>query len=95
MGSVRYVRSEEVLWRRNPGEVVLLALGDDEVVRLPGTGGALWDQLSRPISLDDVAAGLGRVYSAAPERVAAEIQPLLDELVRRGAVARLTDSWRR
>lgn len=89
MRPVRYARHEEVLWRRNPGEVVLLALGSDEVVRLPGTGGAVWDELSRPLALDELANRLAQAYSAVPEQVATEVQALLDELVRRSAVVRL------
>lgn len=91
MGSVRYVRGVEVLWRRNPGEVVFLALGDDEVVRLPGTGAALWDHLTHAVALDDLATRLARDFSADSHQVATEVQTLLDELVRRGAVARVTD----
>lgn len=88
MGSVRYVRAEDVVWRQNPGEVVLLARGDD-VVRLSGTGNALWDLLARPRSLDELVSRLAPAYSAVPEQVASEVRPVLDELVRRQAVARL------
>lgn len=89
MGSVQYVRSEEVLWRRNPCEVVLLALGGDDVVRLPGTAAALWDLLAEPMALDELVTRLGQAYSVGPEQIGTEVRPVLDELVRRHAVSRL------
>lgn len=82
----RFVRSDEVLWRRASGAVVLLALHGAEPFELAGTGLALWDVLARPTTIDEASAVLATGFGASVDQVAGDIRPILAELVRRRVV---------
>ncbi|MGH9178401.1 MAG: PqqD family protein [Acidimicrobiales bacterium] len=76
----------EVLWRRTATAVVLLPLEHGEVFELAGTGAALWDVLAEPVTLGEAADALSTAFGTSPEQVAADIEPVLVELARRGVV---------
>jgi hypothetical protein len=80
------VRQDEVLWRRSGDAVVLLPAGAQQVLTLEGSGVHLWHLLAEPIALDEAAATLAEAYGTTPDRVAADIAPVLDDLSRRNAV---------
>jgi hypothetical protein len=78
-----------VLWRRAVDAVVLLPVGADDPVLLPGTGAAVWELLEQPATLDELLAALREVYGTdAADRAsaAADVVALLDRLVGLGAV---------
>ena len=79
------------IFRRLTDGVVVLALaGDDHAdpVFLAGTGGDLWDALAVPHTLAELATLLGERYNQAPERIATDLAPVLDDLL---AASILTD----
>lgn len=78
------VRGADVLWRSIPGSAVMLLRAADEVVVLSGTGVALWEELAVPRCLDEVATALAGRYGITPSTVADSLEPVLDELGRRG-----------
>lgn len=82
----RYRRRPDALWRRSLDAVVILPVGGPETVTLAGTGVDLWDLLVTPASLGALAKGLARHYDADPAAVEADLAPIVDELVRLGAL---------
>lgn len=75
-----------MLWRAGSFGVVILPPGADDPQTLTGTGPAVWNALARPQDRAELAAALGREFGADTARVRADLDPLLDELVRIGAV---------
>jgi hypothetical protein len=55
-------------------------------VSLTGTGVALWELLSEPMDLTELSAMLSQAFATQREVIAADIRPVLDELVQRGVV---------
>lgn len=85
-GPRRYVRSERVLWRRTVDGVVVLPIDHGDYFDLTGTGVALWEVLAMPRTVDEAAAELLSRFDGAPEAVVADLAPVLEDLIRRGAV---------
>ena len=85
---MRWRRRADVLWRRAVDAVVLLPVGADDPVLLPGTGAAVWELLEQPATLDELLAALREVYGtdADAASVEADVVALLDRLVGLGAV---------
>jgi hypothetical protein len=84
----RLVRARQVLWRAGAFGVVLGVPGG-EPVTLTGTGRALWDALARPVTRTELAAELAGVFAADPAVVRTDIEPVLAELGRVGAIEEL------
>lgn len=70
---------------------MLLALHDGETFELAGTGLALWDVLARPSTVEEAASVLAASFAASADEVAADIRPILGELVRRRVVINIGD----
>jgi hypothetical protein len=82
-------RRDDVLWRRSLDAVILLPVGADEPVTLPGTGALVWDLLEEPASLAVIVATLTEVYADADATVVEhDVATLLAELEDLGAVTR-------
>ncbi|MEQ8841211.1 MAG: PqqD family protein [Acidimicrobiales bacterium] len=82
----RILRRAEVLWRSTLDGVLIRPPGADEVTKLAGTGGALWTALEEPSSFDDVCSALAQMHDAEVGTVAADLAPVIDDLVERGVV---------
>jgi len=87
--SLRWVRSEDALWRRLPDAVVIVPVPDGDPLALEGTGALLWDLLGRPITLEDVAASLAEAHAVGADLVIRDIASLLDDLARLRLVRRV------
>jgi hypothetical protein len=80
-------RREDVLWRRSLDAVILLPVGADDPVTLPGTGASVWDLLEEPASLAELVTTLAEAYDHAdPSAVEHDVSALLAELETLGAV---------
>ena len=79
-------RREDVLWRRSLDSVILLPVGVDEPVTLPGTGASVWDVLETPAALAELVAILSDAYDEDPAVVEHDVRALLAELESLGAV---------
>jgi hypothetical protein len=66
--------------------VLLLPAAEGELVSLTGTGVTLWELLAEPVELAELSAILSQAYATRPDVIATDIQPVLDELVRRGLI---------
>lgn len=78
-------RSPRALWRSGPFGVVVLGPGAATPVVLEGTGVVLWDELTEPHSVRELAATLGARYAVATDVVARDIGPVVDALIASGA----------
>jgi len=83
MRTTIYGRSERVLWRRGYETVLLLQPGQREVVSLSGAGIALWELLETPTTIAAAAERLSGEYGVPTDRVATDIQTVLDDLTDR------------
>lgn len=81
-----FVRSPVALSRTVAGEVLVTAVGHQEVDRLSPTAVAVWALLEEPATIDTVVDELTRVFDAPRERIADDVEALLADLDRRGWV---------
>jgi hypothetical protein len=89
MSGSRYRRSPEALFR-TAGREVLLASADREGFDvLPDTAAAVWVLLDEPASVASLSDELAALYGMPADRIASDVRPLLDELVRRGWLDRV------
>jgi hypothetical protein len=82
----RFVRSPVALSRRVGGELLLAAPGRTEVDRLSDSAGAVWSLLEEPMAAPALVTTLSEAYGVPEERIAADVEALLADLVRRGWV---------
>jgi hypothetical protein len=89
MTELRYRRTPRALNRTVGPEVVLAAADREGFDVLPGTAAAVWILLDEPATLVTVAEKLSALYDTTADRIAADVAPLLDELVDRGWLEQL------
>jgi hypothetical protein len=82
----RVQRREDVLWRRSLDAVILLPAGATEPVTLAGSGPAVWELLTAPVSVSELARELAARYAADPATVEADVVALLDRLRTLGVI---------
>lgn len=82
----RFVRSRVALSRRVGGEVLLAATDRPDIDRLSDSAGAVWTLLGEPLTKSVVVANLSEAYGVPGGQIAADVEALLDDLVRRGWV---------
>jgi Coenzyme PQQ synthesis protein D (PqqD) len=87
---VRYRRADDVVWRQARNGVLVRPLSGAAVITLAGTGDGLWQQLAKPMTIDELAAGLAELYGARPDQVLQELAQVLDDLVDRGVLTLVT-----
>lgn len=79
----RFRQEPAAVFRTLTDGVVVLSLiePDDEPLFLAGPGGDLWAALATPHTLDELAIELSSRYGQPPERIAADIAPVLEDLL--------------
>ena len=80
------LRRGAVLWRATLDGVLIRRPGADDVVRLGGTGASLWQALREPRRSDRVVAELAEIHGVDEATVAADLAPVVAELLERGVV---------
>ena len=73
------------------GEVVVIDLATGNYFSLVDSAAVIWASLAARPTLDQVAANLGRVYDAEPDRCFAVSGAFLDALVAEGLAVQLPD----
>jgi hypothetical protein len=81
-----------VLWRATLVGVLIRPPGADEVVKVAGTGLALWAELEQPTHFSELCASLAVALGADPNQIAADLTPVIDDLVE-GAVMQVEPWW--
>ena len=84
--TTRFARATDVLERQCSDCVVLLPLRSDEPFMLSGSGGLVWRLLAEPTTLEDLSHVLSEATGAPEPTVTADLEPVLRDLVERGAV---------
>lgn len=79
-------RSPSTLWREGAFGVVVLGRDTSEPRTLTGTGPALWRALAEPVTRARLSRELAVAFDADPDRVAADIAPVLADLLRLGVI---------
>ncbi len=79
----RYGHSERAISARVLEETVILDLDLDRYTRLNGSAGVLWDELTEPRTVEELADCLRRNYGIEGERAAADASALIDSLLGR------------
>lgn len=88
--SVAFRQVEGVLEARiSEGELVLLGPAGHEYVGLDSIGAEVWSRLRRTCRFDELVRALADDYDASPETIAADVRPLIDELVSSGLLERV------
>ena len=83
------LRRADVLWRATIDGVLIRPLGAPALTKLAGTGRALWAVLDEPAAFDEVCARLAADHDADVVAIAADLEPVIDDLVARGMVERI------
>jgi hypothetical protein len=84
-----YIRAERTLWRQARESVFVLAVPGREIIALDGSGSVLWQLLTKPLTVHEIAARLAELYDVSGEVVTRDIALVLDELAERGIVNRV------
>ncbi len=85
----RFSRRPDVLAAElSEAELVLLGPDSERYVGLDPVAADVWAALSEPRTLDELTAVLAEQYDAPPERIAADVAPMLAQLVDEGLVER-------
>lgn len=76
----------DVLWRATLDGVLIRVPGADEVVKLAGTGAAVWAALETSQSFGSLCDQLAGIHDADADRIAADLEPVITDLVDRDVV---------
>lgn len=80
------LRRGDVLWRHTADAVLVRRPDGDEVLKLTGSGIALWDALEGPVTFTQLCDDLALDHRADVETIRADIAPVIDDLHDRGVV---------
>jgi len=83
----RWRRADDAISRRLPDGVLVMSLGAGDPIAVTGPGGALWERLDQPATIDDIITSLARHYDTGEQTVRADVEPLLANLLARRLVA--------
>jgi hypothetical protein len=84
-----FVQSPSTPWRRVGDDILLAPEGRDDFDHLSGTAAVVWSLLDAPASLQSLVSSLGELYSVPAESIADEVDALVADLTRRGAIKEL------
>jgi hypothetical protein len=82
----RYAVPDDVLSRELEGEMVLLHTRSSTYFSLNRTGTRVWRLLAGSASLGEVGQSLAPELGVSPERLAADLEPFVRELVEAGLI---------
>ena len=89
MDGERLERGADVVEARiSEREVVLLAPGAEDYLGLDAVASDVWTRLAEPMSFDALVETLAADYDAPRARIAADLEPLIEELVEGGLLRR-------
>lgn len=82
-------QSSAILTRRVGPEILIAPLDTEGCERLSETAASVWDLLESPRTFSELIATLAHLYSVTPAAIAADVENLIDELLRRGVIERI------
>jgi Coenzyme PQQ synthesis protein D (PqqD) len=84
--TTRLVRGDDLPNAPIGDEIVFLNFMKDNYVGLDDIGRRIWELLETPHRVDELCRQLNREYDAAPEQIASDVLPFLEELRNEGLV---------
>jgi hypothetical protein len=81
------VASDRQLSTTLAGEVIILGLDDSMYYGLNGAGARIWELLQSPRTVADIVSTITAEFDADRERVAADLEALLADLLSKGLIA--------
>jgi hypothetical protein len=88
----RYQQSFSTPWRRVGAELILAPLGRVDFQVISGSGTDVWELLSIPSTIAELMEELQGLYGVAPAAIARDIEALLTDLVKCGAIDQIDDA---
>lgn len=82
----KFAQSSSTPWRRVGADIILAPAGRDDFDQLSGTAAVVWDMLETPSSLPELTESLAELYAVSPTSIAADVDALVADLTRRGAL---------
>ena len=87
----RWQRRSDALTRTSLDAVLISAAESSEPFSLSGPGLVIWELLAKPITTTELVAHLAASHNGDPAQVRADIEPVLTQLLDRGAIRRAAD----
>ena len=89
VGSTRWTRRSDALWRSTLDAVVLLSAGrsDTDPLVIDGPGVQVWDILEEPATLDEIVGHLSETFEGDHRVMEQDVTDLLERLHDEGLVA--------
>jgi hypothetical protein len=81
------IRRADVFWRSTLDGVLVRPHDADEVVKLEGTGEALWAALEEPLRFRELCEVLARSHDADAATIGDDLEPVIADLIARRVVA--------
>jgi hypothetical protein len=82
----RLRQSTSIPWRRVGDDILLAPPGRVDFDHLSGTAAVVWLSLETPCSRDELVREIAELYSVRPDQIDRDVDTLLSDLVRRGAI---------
>jgi len=86
MAADRFTVAEDVLAAHLAGEAVLLDLRDKNYYRLNETAAAVWKEIERGVSREDLISAVLKGFEIGHDEAAAEVDALLSDLLHRNLI---------
>lgn len=80
MASIQYVTSTNVMWRFAEGAVHMQLVNEKTGISIGGSGVYLWQLLSEPRTLEELAAKVADRYLVSPETARKDAEEFVHEL---------------
>lgn len=81
-----YTRSPDLISTEMDGEVVMMSIEKGSYFGLEGVGGAIWERMAGPVTLDEIVAALLADFEIEESQCRADTEAFVDELVGNGLV---------
>ena len=81
-----YTRSPDLIATEMDGDVVMMSLEKGSYFGLEGVGGAIWELMAGPVTLDEIVENLVARFEIGDEECRADARAFVDELVENGLV---------
>jgi hypothetical protein len=84
--ALRLCRAGDVVEEELDGELLLLRRGASEAAHLNAVASTMWRLLEEPLNEDQLAMAVAEVFDVKPDRVRADLRPVLQLLRDNGLV---------
>jgi len=79
-----YTRSPDLIATEMDGDIVMMSLEKGSYFGLDGVGGAIWELMASPVTLDEIVGNLVARFEIEEEVCRADAQAFVEDLVDNG-----------